>query len=514
MSLQQALIPLFTHLLPLALFICMGLDVLIRNSKKTEHRLVSIITLCYSSLFLEEYVRQLLPISYSPALAALWFSNTGILIPGLGFHFTAKLTGMDKRMPRFLYPYVFYVPALFPLISIFGAEEIISTQRFVEIGMWKQPVYNTSYYIALIVSTLACLLYLFPLLKSRARAASAELKSLYTLTTWGVVVTALWIIAFGLFNYGSFMPPYPYIYCGLLWCFTLRLTMRRHDFLNFVDKRYEKLFHLNPAAIVLLDRSGAVRETNPAAEQLVGGMCEDREAFYSLMKTVVSEQMRDTREIKGYEATVHGASKRLDVLLDGDYIMVDNEPHIILIVRDVTAQREYQEEIRYLAYHDPLTRLPNRRYFYERLEPAVAEAKRRDGLMGIVLIDLDYFKDINDKYGHKAGDEALLHTSRLLREAVADRGLAARLGGDEFVLLLPEVASGEALEETIRRLRASVAASRLICEGQEIPIAMSIGASLYPQDGADGDALMHGADKAMYAVKRRSRNDYGMAGRQ
>uniref|UniRef100_UPI003B8A7EB2 GGDEF domain-containing protein n=1 Tax=Cohnella rhizosphaerae TaxID=1457232 RepID=UPI003B8A7EB2 len=82
------------------------------------------------------------------------------------------------------------------------------------------------------------------------------------------------------------------------------------------------------------------------------------------------------------------------------------------------------------------------------------------------------------------------------------------------MLLLPGLTSGEALEETIRLLRASVDASRLICEGQEIPIAMSIGASLYPQDGMDGDALMHGADKAMYAVKRRSRNDYGLAGRQ
>lgn len=514
MSLQQALIPLFTHLLPLALFICMGLDVLIRNPKKTEHRLISVLTLCYSSLFLEEYVRQLLPISYSPALAALWFSNTGILIPGLGFHFIAKLTGMDERMPRYLYPYVFYLPALFPLFSIFGAQEMISAQRFAEIGMWKQPVYNASYYAALVVSTSVSLLYLFPLLKARIRAASAEMKSLYTLTVWGVVVTALWIVAFGLFKYGSFMPPYPYIYCGLLWCFVLRLTMRRHDFLNFADKRYEKLFHLNPAAILLLDRSGAVREANPAAEQLIGDMCEDREAFYSLVKGVVRERVRAAREIKDYEATVQGASRRLDVLLDGDFITVDNEPHIILIVRDVTAQREYQEEIRYLAYHDPLTRLPNRRYFYERLESTVAEAKRQDSLVGIVLIDLDYFKDINDKYGHKAGDEALLHTSRLLREAVAERGLAARLGGDEFVLLLPGLTSGEALEETIRLLRASVDASRLICEGQEIPIAMSIGASLYPQDGMDGDALMHGADKAMYAVKRRSRNDYGLAGRQ
>ncbi|MDG0810214.1 GGDEF domain-containing protein [Cohnella rhizosphaerae] len=352
----------------------------------------------------------------------MWFSNTGILIPGLGFHFIAKLTGMDERMPRYLYPYVFYLPALFPLFSIFGAQEMISAQRFAEIGMWKQPVYNASYYAALVVSTSVSLLYLFPLLKARIRAASAEMKSLYTLTVWGVVVTALWIVAFGLFKYGSFMPPYPYIYCGLLWCFVLRLTMRRHDFLNFADKRYEKLFHLNPAAILLLDRSGAVREANPAAEQLIGDMCEDREAFYSLVKGVVRERVRAAREIKDYEATVQGASRRLDVLLDGDFITVDNEPHIILIVRDVTAQREYQEEIRYLAYHDPLTRLPNRRYFYERLESTVAEAKRQDSLVGIVLIDLDYFKDINDKYGHKAGDEALLHTSRLLREAVAERG--------------------------------------------------------------------------------------------
>lgn len=347
MSLQQALIPLFTHLLPIALFICMGIDVLIRNPKKTEHRLISLVTLCYSSLFLEEYVRQLLPISYSPALAAFWFSNTGILIPGIGFHFTARLTGLHLRMPKYLYPYVFYLPALVPLFSIFGAKEMVSAQRFVESGMWKQPVYNSSYYIALIVSTCISLLYLLPLLKARARAASAEQKSLYALTIWGVVLTAAWILGFGLFNYGSFMPPYPYIYCGLLWCFVLRLTMRRHDFLNFVDKRYEKLFQLNPAAIVLLDQTGTIREANPAAEPFVGPAASDREPFQALLRQVARSHSRDARAITNYESTVQGASKRLNVLLDGDAITVDNEPHLILIMRDVTAQREYQEEIQY-----------------------------------------------------------------------------------------------------------------------------------------------------------------------
>src|SRR5690554_6787838 len=107
MGLTEVIIPLFTHFVPILFFVCMGIDVLQRNTKKVEHRLLSLITLCFMLLFAEEYVRHQLPIEYSPILAAVWFSSVGILIPGLGFHLFIKFARLDQKMPRYIYPYIF-----------------------------------------------------------------------------------------------------------------------------------------------------------------------------------------------------------------------------------------------------------------------------------------------------------------------------------------------------------------------------------------------------------------------
>ena len=110
MSTSEVRVFLFAYLLPILFFVYMGADVMLRNSRKTEHRLLCITAGIYILLFVEEYIRHQLPISYSPTLVALWFSNVGILMPGLGFHFLAKFSGIDKRMPRYLYPTIFYLP--------------------------------------------------------------------------------------------------------------------------------------------------------------------------------------------------------------------------------------------------------------------------------------------------------------------------------------------------------------------------------------------------------------------
>jgi diguanylate cyclase (GGDEF)-like protein len=198
----------------------------------------------------------------------------------------------------------------------------------------------------------------------------------------------------------------------------------------------------------------------------------------------------------------------VEVLIDGDYVSVDNEPHMILIVRDVTGQKESQEEIRFLAYHDPLTRLLNRRYFYEKLNEAIQEAEEKSIRLAVILIDLDLFKETNDKYGHEAGDEVLRHTARIIMETADPVGMAARLGGDEFVLFIRDISSVSFIEEMIEKLQMRFAVEELWYREYPIPVRMSIGASFFPDDGTDGDTLMMNADKAMYQVKRSGKIAY------
>jgi diguanylate cyclase (GGDEF)-like protein len=502
LSLSEVIIPLFTHFIPILFFVYMGIDVLLRNPKKVEHRLVSVTALCFMLLFTEEYVRHQLPLEYSSTIAALWFSTVGIIIPGLGFHLFIKLTHLENKMPRYIYPYIFYLPLIMIVFIVFYNDHMISANEFYQEGVWKLPIYNKSYYIAMIASIVNNLLYLIPLIKGRANASTKKLREIYNLLIIGVIVSACWFIVFGLIDFGNRLPPYPYLYGGLIWCFFLRHTMKRYDFLDFLDKRYEKMFNLNPAAIILADLKGNIKEANPCARQLFEFIHLDPSKPYRILNDNLRLRIQKREEIKNYEMTIVNENKQLDVLIDGDYVLVEYQPHIILILRDITQQKMSQREVTFLAYHDSLTRLPNRRYFYEQLEAAINSAGIQHNALAVVLIDLDRFKDINDTYGHHAGDQVLLHVANLIRETASHHGMAARLGGDEFVFFIHPAASVPFVEEIIHNLQAALAQNKLIYEQETIAIEMSIGASFFPENGQDVDALLNSADKAMYNVKR------------
>jgi len=500
MNFKEALLLLFTHGLPILFFAYMATDVLLRNRKKVEHILLSLISVCYLLLFAEEYFRSQVSIEYSPILSSLWLSSVGIVIPGLCFHFLIKFARLDSRIPRFVYPYVFYLPLIFVAVNLITGAKIISAQEFIQAGMWKLPVYNTGYYIAMTTSIFTDLLYLIPLLLAKTRSDIPEQKSIYNQLIFGVIVSIIWHILFGYMNYGESLPPYPYLYSGIVWCYFLRHTMKKHDFLNLYDKRYEKLFNLNPDAILLIDRNGAIKNANPGAIQLFASTRLELTQFIDKLDSEIKDRIQAKMEIKHYVTEISHNNKRLVLLVNADYVWVDNELHVLLIVRDITVQKEYQEEIQFLAYHDPLTRLPNRRYFHEKLDAALQESERNHESLALFLIDLDKIKLLNDTRGHLAGDEALLEAALIIKDTVADRGDAARMGGDEFILYIGRSPSKQEIEQIIQQMQHKFA--RYISKYGTIPVGMSIGVSYFPADGREGQALINIADNAMYEMKR------------
>src|SRR5262249_48706051 len=180
-------------------------------------------------------------------------------------------------------------------------------------------------------------------------------------------------------------------------------------------------------------------------------------------------------------------------------------------VQDVTEQRAVERQIRYLAYHDSLTGLGNRRFFEERAALALGEARRQRQPLAVLFLDLDRFKSINDSPGHSAGDAILQETaSRLLAEVGAlprewghSEAAVARLGGDEFMILLP--APADAVSATsvghaiLRRVSAPIP-----LEAQSLVVTGSIGIAIWPDDGADVEALLRASDTAMYYAKSRA----------
>ncbi|SMB85920.1 putative bifunctional diguanylate cyclase/phosphodiesterase [Deinococcus hopiensis] len=159
-----------------------------------------------------------------------------------------------------------------------------------------------------------------------------------------------------------------------------------------------------------------------------------------------------------------------------------------------------QAQSHHMAYHDPLTRLPNRRLLMDRIAQALHQAERRGTPLGILVVDLDGFKLINDSLGHAAGDAFLITAGHRLCEQLHADDTVARVGGDEFVILLPELQRGADAAHVADKIQQALE-EPFVLEGQTLEVSGCIGISLYPGDGQDAETLLRAADTAMYTAK-------------
>jgi diguanylate cyclase (GGDEF)-like protein len=161
----------------------------------------------------------------------------------------------------------------------------------------------------------------------------------------------------------------------------------------------------------------------------------------------------------------------------------------------------------YMAEHDLLTGLPNRALLTDRLVQSILLAKRHGNKLALMFLDIDHFKDINDSLGHEIGDQLLQSVAKRLQASVRNSDTVSRHGGDEFVVLLPEVEDVQSAAHAAEKLIQSVGEPHSI-SGQDLSVTLSLGISMYPDDGVDADVLMRNADIAMYQAKRSGRNSY------
>jgi diguanylate cyclase len=177
------------------------------------------------------------------------------------------------------------------------------------------------------------------------------------------------------------------------------------------------------------------------------------------------------------------------------------------IVTQLSELQASRNALDHLAQHDPMTGLPNRRCFFERLERAIANARRSGKSLAVLFVDLDHFKQINDRFGHAVGDQILQSVARQLSSITREIDTVARLGGDEFVILLEHFEQPQDILQIVQKLHERFQNSLLI-DGHELKIHASIGVSLYPRDGISAEQLLQYADSAMYSSKNNGRNTY------
>ncbi|GGA06453.1 GGDEF domain-containing protein [Okeania sp. KiyG1] len=175
--------------------------------------------------------------------------------------------------------------------------------------------------------------------------------------------------------------------------------------------------------------------------------------------------------------------------------------------RDVTQEKLTEETFKHQALHDPLTNLPNRALFDQKLSEALTYAAYHSETMAMMFLDLDRFKEVNDTFGHSVGDLLLQGVIQRLVSCLREVDLIARWGGDEFAIVLPQIRSrkdaGEIADRLVRALQPE-----FILEGHRIHVTVSIGIAVYPDDGLDSGTLLRNADRALYQAKKSGRNNY------
>jgi diguanylate cyclase (GGDEF)-like protein/PAS domain S-box-containing protein len=312
----------------------------------------------------------------------------------------------------------------------------------------------------------------------------------------------------------AFDPADPY--AGAVWIIE-DLSVERAEREELLLAR--KVFEVNSEAIMVTDTGNRIVQVNAAFEQitgyseaevigqdpkLLGSGRHDSDFFRGMWQALIekghwSGEIWDRRK----DGTEYPKWVRIDTIRDPD----SRISHYVTVFSDISERKASEERIRYLAQHDALTGLPNRFTLAVHLEHALSRAERSGEKIGLMFIDLDNFKTINDTLGHHTGDQLLCEVARRISGVVRKSDIVARIGGDEFVVVL-ETARLPADAATIAQKILDRLNESIVFDGHELHSTPSIGIGIYPEDGRDSETLMKNADVAMYHAKSAGRNNY------
>jgi diguanylate cyclase (GGDEF)-like protein/PAS domain S-box-containing protein len=281
--------------------------------------------------------------------------------------------------------------------------------------------------------------------------------------------------------------------------------------------KYNKAFNSSPYAILLTKvQDGKIFEVNEGFVRMTGYQPEEVAGKTTLEMGLwidPEERAEFVRDLMGgdvYERETRFRVKNdtlITCLISATIISVLGEECILTSVNDISEMNQIRKKLEVMALHDTLTGLPNRQLFYDRAEIAFANAKRRQQSVAVVSLDVDRLKQINDQWGHAAGDSALVSVGARLVQLLRKGDTVSRFGGDEFLILLCGITRLEDAINVVQKMINSVA-EPIVFEGNPIAISASVGIAIYPNDGSEAETLIRKSDEAMYYIKEHGRNGF------
>ena len=330
----------------------------------------------------------------------------------------------------------------------------------------------------------------------------------------------------------TLLGPFFLLIAIVLAVYYLRISRRLHfqvalqEQTDVMLRKLSSAVENSPASIIITDQKGIVEYVNPAFVRMTGYAPEEVLGHSTRMLKggdQPDEFYRDMWEtlLRGevWRGEFHNKQKNGALFWEAASISPITDAHggishFVAVKENITDKKMLLEQLEHMASFDALTGLSNRRIFLERLEQSVEVARRTGQHFALMYLDLDGFKQINDRCGHEAGDLVLKKTAARLREAVRKSDSIGRMGGDEFTVTLGTINryedAGQVADKILDALRRPI----VLPDGSAGQIDASIGISVFPDDGKDGDALMAAADDAMYEVKRNGKSGWRLAARQ
>lgn len=521
MSEYQSVLLLFLFMLPVIFMVDTSLVMIRRAPLHIENRLAAITTSLLALMIFLRYIQQLLPADQTLTIAAYGIYPLGIASSSMSVLLHMTTTSKYLRFSRLSSIGAAFAPLILYYLLLF-----IKGKHFLFTGVrteafWKQALFAPAMHVVLGIIFLFSIFNLTVSLIARAKAINIVESKRYTVLFKANLFYQLAALLATLLFFG-FSPQFyiqdTIIFLAIIiWCISLRIFMR-YDFLPSAEKKYELLYHLSPAAIVMLDKKMIMKEANPGALRLLGVSKEEELKGLSLSAFINESERKGVEEDyaasfpreawRNRELTIRDRQgQKRTILVDTETMSESEEGFVLVVIRDITQQKEEARLVHFLAHHDALTKLPNRYHFNRELEASLDAVKSSKALLGVMLIDLDRFKLINDTLGHHYGDEALNEIAKRLLNNINDDHLLARLGGDEFIILIRDANEYDEIVSFAEKIHQAFQ-HPITLQGQDFYLGGSIGISVHPFDDNSSAGLIKRADIAMYNAKNSGGNQY------
>ncbi|MDD9269923.1 EAL domain-containing protein [Paenibacillus sp. GCM10023248] len=520
MSTRHLVLTSVIYLLPAFYFFYSSVEIGLRNPKSIINRSAALFVACFAVMCIVQCMLNLFPLAYAPLFYQFVFLPLILASTGIGMMFYFHLTKFAQRIPKAVRLIVYCLPfCLFAPLTMFTPLVI---DGYVVNNEWVKPAVGPLFPGLIAFVFFYCLTEIL-LLVHIIRRHNGSGNHKYLILMVCSFITLLW--AFSLYIVGNVSDAYLAlpeisIHAVIFYIYAVRRIIKKYDMLPNDSRKYELLFELAPFGVALLDQDANIVEINAAGRSMLPPVEKNHgKRSYSFLDTYPKDMHAHLLEThrRLFEAkqplsnheitkTSYLGNKSLTFVVDTQYLDVDDETLQFLILRDISEQKEAEQKISFLAYHDALTGLPNRNLFHERVNEELLQAQSTGQLLAVMLIDLDRFKIVNDSLGHQVGDRLLQYVAGLLNEPFHEGSTVARIGGDEFLILLPNLPCKEAGVSIASHLIGRFQKASFQEEGLELSITASIGISFYPDDGEDVHSLIKSADISMYKAKEQGRN--------